>query len=158
MTFVSASQFHIYLLCLGAHLALCPNSVLNVRASASRCFQPGEGPRVVGAFSVIVKTDGSFAALFSDNAQTMTTAIRSTPAAWAGMAKRTDMEQNLFPRTNAICAGVRTGSHKGADGAMASMLLQPSKYFFAVPARTWIPSEPFMKPSQPFLWIILLDN
>ena len=25
-------QFHIYLLCLGANLALCPNSVLNVRA------------------------------------------------------------------------------------------------------------------------------
>ena len=32
--------------------------------SASSCFQPGEGP-FIGAFSVIVKTDGSFAALVS---------------------------------------------------------------------------------------------
>ena len=27
------------------------------------CFQPGKGPSLVGAFSVIVKTDGLFAAL-----------------------------------------------------------------------------------------------
>ena len=31
--------------------------------SARRLFQPGEGPSPVGAFSVILKTNGSFAAL-----------------------------------------------------------------------------------------------
>ena len=31
--------------------------------SASRRFHPGKGSSSVGAFSVIVKTDGSFAAL-----------------------------------------------------------------------------------------------
>ena len=47
------SQFHHYLLCLGACLASF-NSVLNVKAQENA---------LVGAFSVIVKTDGSFAAL-----------------------------------------------------------------------------------------------
>ena len=34
---------------------------LKYESSSSR-IQPGEGPILVGAFSVIVKTDGSFAA------------------------------------------------------------------------------------------------
>ena len=68
------------------------------------------------AFTVIVKTDGSFAALIA-GARTMPTAIRSTPAAWAGMAKCTDMETTLFP-IHAMCARVKMGRNISADPAM----------------------------------------
>ena len=60
MTFASVSQFHVYLLCLGACLAYCLNSVLNVKALVGALNQE---KALVGDFSVIVKTDGSFTAL-----------------------------------------------------------------------------------------------
>ena len=47
LTFVSVSQFHVYLPCLGACLAYCLNSVLNIKV-------------LVGAFSVIVKSSRTF--------------------------------------------------------------------------------------------------
>ena len=56
MTFVSASQFHVYLAWVNPHLALC----LNVKVLVSTFNQE---KALVGAFSVIVTTDGSFAAL-----------------------------------------------------------------------------------------------
>ena len=50
------------LLCFGTCLALCLNSfVLNVKALVGSFNQE---KALVGAFSVIVKTDGSFAALY----------------------------------------------------------------------------------------------
>ena len=51
-----ASQFHVYLPCLGACLAWCLKC-----ESTSRHSQPVEGPS--GAFFVIVITGGLFAAL-----------------------------------------------------------------------------------------------
>ena len=45
---------------VNAHLALCLNSVLNVKALVGAFNQE---KAQVGAFSVILKTDGSFAAL-----------------------------------------------------------------------------------------------
>ena len=67
---------------------------------------------------MIVKTDGSFAALIA-GAQTMLTVIRSTPAAQAGMAKCTDMETPLFPmRETAMCARVKMGRNISADPAL----------------------------------------
>ena len=57
MTFASASQFHVYLAWVNPqHSALC----LNVKALVSTFNQE---KALVGAFSVIVTTDGSFAAL-----------------------------------------------------------------------------------------------
>ena len=56
MKIALVSQFHVYLPCLGACLAWCLKC-----ESTSRRFQTVEGPS--GAFFVIVKTDGSFAAL-----------------------------------------------------------------------------------------------
>ena len=44
---------------VNAHLANCLNSVLNVKALVGRRFQPGEGSKV-GAFSIIVKSLGTF--------------------------------------------------------------------------------------------------
>ena len=46
LAFVSASQFHIYSPWVNAHLAWCLNSasVCLICESASRRFQPGEGP------------------------------------------------------------------------------------------------------------------
>ena len=49
MTFESASQFHVYFLWVKSLFSSIVSCVLNVTA-------------LVGAFSVIVKTDGSFAA------------------------------------------------------------------------------------------------
>ena len=58
MTFTSASQFHVYLQWVSARLEYCLKC-----ESTSRCFNQEKA--LVGAFSVIVKTDGdgSFAAL-----------------------------------------------------------------------------------------------
>ena len=56
MTFTSASQFHVYLQWVSARLEYCLKC-----ESTSRCFN--QEKVLVGAFSVIVKTDGSFAAL-----------------------------------------------------------------------------------------------
>ena len=50
MTFVLASQFHVYLPRLNAHLAWCLNSVLNVKAVVAAFNQE---KALVGAFSVI---------------------------------------------------------------------------------------------------------
>ena len=62
MTFVFASQFHIYLPWDNARLALCLNTFLNKKALLGT-FNQEKALVLVGAFSVIVKTDGSFAAL-----------------------------------------------------------------------------------------------
>ena len=56
MTFTSASQFHVYLQWVSARLEYCLKC-----ESTSRCFNQEKA--LVEAFSVIVKTDGSFAAL-----------------------------------------------------------------------------------------------
>ena len=53
------SQFQGYLLLVNTHLAWCLNSVLNVKALVGIFIQE---KALVGAFSVIVKTNGSFAA------------------------------------------------------------------------------------------------
>ena len=55
-----ASQFHVYLPCLGTCLAKSLSSVLNVKSLVGSLNQERA---LVGAFSVRVKTDGSFAAL-----------------------------------------------------------------------------------------------
>ena len=65
MIFALASQFHIYLLCLGAW---CFNSVLNVKALEGAFNQE---KALVGAFSAIVKTDCE-----TDGALHSTSAIR----------------------------------------------------------------------------------
>ena len=52
MTFVLASQFHVYLPRVNAHLAWCLNSVLNVKALVGAFNQE---KALVGAFSVIVQ-------------------------------------------------------------------------------------------------------
>ena len=57
MIFVSGTQFHIYLPCLGARLAKCFNSVLNVKALVGAFNQE---KALVGAFSVIVKSSQIF--------------------------------------------------------------------------------------------------
>ena len=61
LTNPSASQFHIYIPWFNAHLAYCLNSALNVKALVGAFNQE---KALVGAFSVIVKTDrgtdGSF--------------------------------------------------------------------------------------------------
>ena len=61
MTFVSASQFHIYLPWVNARLEECLISVLNVKVLVGAFNQE---KALVGAFFVIVKTgcgtDGSF--------------------------------------------------------------------------------------------------
>ena len=53
MTFVTVSQFDIYLQCLSARLAKCHNSVLNVKALLGAFNQERA---LVVAFSVIVKS------------------------------------------------------------------------------------------------------
>ena len=58
MTFVSASQFHVYLPWVNACFAQCLNNVLNVKALGGNFNQE---MALVVAFYVIVKTDGSFA-------------------------------------------------------------------------------------------------
>ena len=58
MTFASAAQFHLYLTWVNAHFAYCLNSVFNVKATSA--FNQDKARR---AFSVIVKADGSLAAL-----------------------------------------------------------------------------------------------
>ena len=60
MIFASASHFHVYSPCLSACLAQCLNSVLNVKALVGAFKQE---KALVVAFSVIVKTNGSLAAL-----------------------------------------------------------------------------------------------
>ena len=57
MTFVLASQYHVHLPWVNAHLAYCINSVLNVKALVSTFNQE---KALVGAFSVIVKSSGAF--------------------------------------------------------------------------------------------------
>ena len=61
MIIASASHFHVYLPCLSACLAQCLNSVLNVKALVGAFKQE---KALVVAFSVIVKTNGSLAALY----------------------------------------------------------------------------------------------
>ena len=61
MKIMSASQFHVYLPCLGTCLVQCLNSVLHVKVIVGAFNQ--EKALVMGAFSVIVKTNGLFAAL-----------------------------------------------------------------------------------------------
>ena len=55
--FVPGFQFHIYTPCLGACLALCLNTVLNVKALVDNCTQE---MALVGAFFVIVKSSRTF--------------------------------------------------------------------------------------------------
>ena len=57
---MSVSQFHLYFLCLGACLVKCLNSVLNMKVLEG-AFNHEKA--LVGVFSMIVKTVGSFAAL-----------------------------------------------------------------------------------------------
>ena len=61
MTFASVYQFHIYLPLVNARMSLC-HSVLNVKGLVGTFNQE---KALVGAFSVIVTTDWSFAALYS---------------------------------------------------------------------------------------------
>ena len=63
------SQFRVYLPWVNAHLAHCPNSVLTMKALLGTCNQE---KALVGAFSMIVKTEGSFAALISSEQQSET--------------------------------------------------------------------------------------
>ena len=46
LIFASASQFYVYLPCLGTYVAYC-HKCLDCE-SASRCFQQGEGPSRAG--------------------------------------------------------------------------------------------------------------
>ena len=52
MTFMSGTQFYIYLLWVNALLAKCLNSVLNVKVVVAAFNQE---KAILGAFSVIVK-------------------------------------------------------------------------------------------------------
>ena len=56
-TFGSASQFHVYLLWVNAHLVYCLNSVLDVKVLVVTFNQEKD---LVGAFSVIVKSSRTF--------------------------------------------------------------------------------------------------
>ena len=60
MTFVLLSQFNVYLLWVNACLTWSLNCILNVKALESAFNQE---KTLIEAFSVIMKTDGLFAAL-----------------------------------------------------------------------------------------------
>ena len=82
MIIVSASQFYIYLPCLGACLAQCLNSVLNVKAVVAAFNQE---KYQVGALSVIVKSTRTF--VLSSTARTLLRGDTIAAVSWVTISR-----------------------------------------------------------------------